>query len=369
MDKKEAFALLQVTENASSEEIKKAFEQLNEATKQLIEHSPLQSQKQLYRKRMSQYWQAYASLVDIRKSENVLNFSEEEMQKKSAPEIKMSGKSGQFFQSEPKPEKKKGLSEIPWKPIATAAFLGLALFITWKIIFAIPLPIKQLMNDMEYISGGTFEMGCTQEQRGKCADNEFPNHAVTLSSFQIGKFEVTRAQWYAVMKYYPKSPANCTDPNCPIVHITWNEAQIFLSKLNKMTKSNYRLPTEAEWEYAARGGNASKNRIFSGSDQFNKVGSRATAPYLIGTFSPNEKLLFDMSGNVWEWCFDGFDSNYYSNSPKVNPTGVAKNSCKVIRGGGFQSNDSNRRVSSRNCLQQDQHAEEVGFRIAISFIK
>lgn len=270
MDKKEAYAQLQVAEHASAEEIKRSFERLYEETKQLLEHAPLESQKQLYRKRMSQYWQAYASLVDISKPENVSKFSGDEMSKKSVPEINATGKPGQFFQSEPKPEKKEALGELPWKPIATVALLGLGLFLTWKIIFAIPEPVKQLMSQMEYISGGTFEMGCSQEQRGKCADNELPGHAVTLSSFTIGKFEVTQEQWHAVMKYYPKANSPCNQPNCPIVQVTWEEVQLFLQKLNKMTGQSFRLPTEAEWEYAARGGNASRNAVFAGSNQLNQ---------------------------------------------------------------------------------------------------
>ncbi|MFD2202049.1 formylglycine-generating enzyme family protein [Shivajiella indica] len=367
MDKKEAFVLLQVPEHASAEEIKRSFESLYEATKQRLEHAPLENQKQLYRKRMSQYWQAYASLVDIGKPEYVSKFSGEEMSKKSTPEMKMTGKSGQFFQSEPKPEKKKGLSEMPWKPIAAAALIGLGIFIAWKIIFAIPAPVKELMAQMEYISGGTFEMGCTREQRGKCADNELPGHAVTLSSFQIGKFEVTRAQWYAVMKYYPKAGSPCNQTNCPIVQVSWEEVHLFLQKLNKMTGQSFRLPTEAEWEYASRGGNESRNTIFAGSNQFNQVARLANAPYPVGSLAANEKQLFNMSGNVWEWCQDGFDANYYKNSPKANPQGQSAASCKVIRGGSFKSKENSMRVSSRNCLDKNQHSEEVGFRLAITF--
>lgn len=369
MNRKEALHTLQVLENASAVEIKAAFEGLYENAKRLSEHAPLESQKQAYRKKLGVYWNAYATLVDISRPEYISKFTSEN--RTVASNVRKgikSNKTTNFFKQEDGDSEKQLSKPLPWGLLSVILGLTICGFVFWKVYTKIPEPIVQLMEQMEYISGGSFQMGCTNEQQANCLPNERPVHPVTVSSFRIGKFEVTRAQWYAVMKYYPSSIANCSAPNCPIVHITWDEVQVFLTRLNKMTKRNYRLPTEAEWEYAARGANSSRNKIFSGSDQFSKVGRRATAPYLVGSFSPNEKSLFDMSGNVWEWCSDGFDPAYYSISPKVNPTGVVKNSCKVIRGGGFQSNESSLRVSSRNCLQQDQHTEEVGFRIVSSFI-
>ncbi|EKB51123.1 formylglycine-generating enzyme family protein [Cecembia lonarensis] len=364
MKKAEALAILKISEDASPTEIKNAFEKQYEAAKRLAEHAPLASQKHQYRQKMSLYWQAYASLVDIQNPANLTKFSGT---KENAPIIGKSDKTGQIFQQEHPKASKNETNKLHWKPVLIIILLIGALVLGWQYLNRVPEPVKQLIADMEYISGGTFEMGCTPEQFGKCAENEKPAHAVSLSSFNIGKFEVTRAQWVSVMKYLPKTDSPCKDPRCLIVNVTWEEVKTFIQKLNKMTGQAYRLPTEAEWEYAARGGNSARKSIFAGSNQQNQVAKTSKAPYIVGTLRPNEKQLFDMSGNVWEWCADGFDAEYYKKSPKTDPQGKSTASCKVIRGGSFQSTDQSLRVSSRNCLDKDKFSNEVGFRLAISF--
>lgn len=369
MDKIQAFSILQIPEGASPQEIKEAFERCYGQTKQLQDHAPLESQKQLYRKKMSLYWQAYAALVDINNPENVSKFSEEKTYIATAAQHNLKERPSQFFESESIPEEKKEKINIPWKSIALVALTVFGLLFAWKFLFTVPEPVRQLMQEMEYISGGTFMMGCTQEQKGNCLNNELPEHPVSLTSYKIGKYEVTRKQWFAVMKYYPPYDSPCNEPDCPIVHVSWDEVQDFLQKINKMTGQSYRLPTEAEWEYAARGGNSSKKSLFAGSNKTNEITRTGLRPFQIGKFNPNEKLLYDMSGNVWEWCQDGFDEKYYGKSPKLNPLGPNFTTCKVIRGGSFKSKENSMRVSSRNCLDRSQHADEVGFRLALTFIR
>ncbi|WP_282776075.1 formylglycine-generating enzyme family protein, partial [Phaeodactylibacter xiamenensis] len=187
----------------------------------------------------------------------------------------------------------------------------------------LPTPIQELERNMVRVEGGRFKMGCTAEQGSDCWSREKPAHRVELSSFSIGKYEVTQAQWEAVMGSNPSGFSSCG--SCPVENVSWNDVQDFIVKLNRMTGGNYRLPTEAEWEYAARGGNRSRGHKYSGSDNLGSVGwyrdnsDKKTHP--VGKKTPNELGLYDMSGNVWEWCSDWYDKDYYSSSPARNPKG------------------------------------------------
>lgn len=220
--------------------------------------------------------------------------------------------------------------------------------------------------DMVYVEGGTFTMGATSEQGSDAYSDERPTHSVTVSDFYIGKYEVTQAQWRAVMG---SNPSYFTGDNLPVKQVSWDDIQEFITKLNTMTGKTFRLPTEAEWEYAARGGNKSKGYKYSGSNTLDNVAwytnnsSRKTHP--VGQKQPNELGLYDMSGNVWEWCQDWYGS--YSSSSQTNPTGPSSGSCRVLRGGSWVRNARRCRVSYRDGRTfPDYRSYDSGFRLACS---
>ena len=235
--------------------------------------------------------------------------------------------------------------------------------------------------NMVKVQGGTFTMGATPEQGSDAYDAEKPAHEVTLSSFYIGETEVTQALWVAVMGSNPSwfSPKKGYAENLqrPVELVSWNDCQEFITKLNQMTGKTFRLPTEAEWEYAARGGNQSHGYKFAGSNTIgdvawyynNSEGLGSSSPdygtHTVATKAPNELGLYDMTGNVWEWCQDWFDRSYYSYSPTVNPTGPASGSKRVTRGGSWHHYDGNCRVSCRNAGTMDGTWYDQGFRLAL----
>jgi formylglycine-generating enzyme required for sulfatase activity len=159
-------------------------------------------------------------------------------------------------------------------------------------------------------------------------------HQVTLSNYYIGETEVTQALWSAVMG---ENPSNFKGDNRPVEQVSWNDCQTFISKLNALTGKNFRLPTEAEWEYAARGGSKSQGYQYSGSNNLSAVAWHAdnsgNQTHDVKSKSPNELGIYDMSGNVWEWCQDWFGS--YSSNSVTNPTGAASGSYRVFRGGSW----------------------------------
>ena len=186
--------------------------------------------------------------------------------------------------------------------------------------------------EMVRVEGGTFRMGATSEQEDEADDDEKLVHSVTLSSYYIGKTEVTQALWQAVMG---SNPSHFKGADLPVEFVTWNECQEFIQKLNRLTGSNFRLPTEAEWEFACRGGNNSRGHKYSGSNDIDNVAwywdnsGRKTHP--VATKAPNELGIYDMSGNVWEWCADWYGG--YSSSAQTNPKGPYGGSGRVYRGG------------------------------------
>ena len=194
------------------------------------------------------------------------------------------------------------------------------------------LTLNNLTANMVYVSGGTFTMGATSEQGSDAYDGEKPVHSVTLSSFYICKYEVTQALWKAVMG---SNPSNWKGDDLPVETVSWDDCQTFIRKLNALTGKNFRLPTEAEWEFAARGGNNSRGYKYAGSNNIETVawydGNSGNKTHVVGTKSPNELGLYDMSGNVWEWCQDRYGS--YSGASQTNPTGASSGSNRVLRGG------------------------------------
>ena len=215
---------------------------------------------------------------------------------------------------------------------------------------------------MVYVAGGTFNMGLDDSD---AYDEEKPVHSVTVSSFSIGKYEVTQKLWKAVMG---TNPSDFKGDNLPVENVSWNDVQEFIRKLNAKTGKHYRLPTEAEWEYAARGGNRSRGYIYSGSNDIGTVAwyvsNSGSKPHPVGTKVPNELGIYDMTGNVCEWCQDWYDSNYYSSSPSTNPKGPTTGSDRVRRGGGWYSNARRCRVSNRACYAPDLYGNDLGFRLA-----
>lgn len=219
--------------------------------------------------------------------------------------------------------------------------------------------------EMVYVSGGTFTMGGTSEQGEDAESYEKPTHSVTLSDYYIGKYEVTQAQWRAVMG---SNPSHFTGDNLPVEKVSWNDIQDFITKLNAQTGKNYRLPTEAEWEYAARGGNKSKGYKYSGSNTIDDVAwytdNSSSKTHPVGTKQPNELGIYDMSGNVFEWCQDWYGS--YSSSSQTNPTGPSRGSRPVLRGGSWYYFADYCRVSFRNYYTPDYRSNGNGFRLACS---
>ncbi len=217
------------------------------------------------------------------------------------------------------------------------------------------------------VKGGTFTMGATSEQGSDASSNESPTHQVTLNNFSIGQTEVTQELWQAVMG---SNPSNFTgDLKRPVEHVSWNQCQTFITKLNQMTGETFRLPTEAEWEYAARGGNKSQGYKYAGGNSLDDVAwytsNSGSTTHPVGTKAPNELGLYDMSGNVWEWCQDWYSSSYYSNSPSTNPTGPTSGSNRVYRGGDRSSDARDCRVSHRDYYDSWYHDFPSGLRLAM----
>ena len=224
--------------------------------------------------------------------------------------------------------------------------------------------LQKLIDSMVKVEGGAFTMGATSEQGSDASNDEYPAHQVTLLDYMICKTEVTQELWQAVMG---SNPSKFKGDNLPVERVSWNDCQEFIKKLNSLTGLNFRLPTEAEWEYAARGGNKSKGYKYSGS---NDIGSVAwywdNSPYKIhavATKSPNELGLYDMSGNVWEWCSDWYGD--YSIGSQTNPKGPSSGSRRVCRGGSCFRDAGICRVSSRVSGIPDEGGINMGLRLAL----
>ena len=219
---------------------------------------------------------------------------------------------------------------------------------------------------MVEVRGGTFTMGATSEQASDAFDDEKPAHSVTLSSYYIGKTEVTQELWQAVMG---SNPSYFKGNRKPVEKVSWEDCQTFISKLNSLTGKNFHLPTEAEWEFAARGGIKSKGYKYSGSNTLGDVAwylnNSGDTTHDVGTKSPNELGLYDMSGNVWEWCNDWYGN--YSSSPSNNPTGPSRGSDRVSRGGSFGSNSARfYRSSNRGNYTPVLRIGGLGLRLCLS---
>lgn len=225
--------------------------------------------------------------------------------------------------------------------------------------------------EMIEVEGGSFYMGGQNESTGmtnfdiEAYQIESPVHKVSLNKFAICKYEVTQLQWKAAMK---DNPSTFQDDKLPVETITWDQVQEFISILNTASGLNYRLPTEAEWEFAAKGGNKSQGFKYSG---FAVIGACAwyysnseSTTHEVGTKNPNELGIYDMTGNVREWCNDWFD--YYTSSNKNNPQGPVYGSTKINRGGSWTTPSVNCRNSYRNTNSVYEASYDLGFRLALS---
>ena len=224
--------------------------------------------------------------------------------------------------------------------------------------------LANLAADMVYVEGGTFTMGATSEQGDDAESDEKPAHQVTLSSFSICKHEVTQEEWEAVMG---SNPSNWKGKRLPVETVLWDECQTFISKLNSLTGKHYRLPTEAEWEYAARGGSRSQGYKYSGSNILDNVAwykdNSGSMTHEVMTKSPNELGLYDMSGNVGEWCSDCYGD--YSSSAQTNPKGASSGSYRVVRGGGWFRSARYCRVTFRSLNAPSDRSDDLGLRLAL----
>ena len=221
--------------------------------------------------------------------------------------------------------------------------------------------VTVLPLEMVFVQGGTFTMGSSSG-----SSDERPTHQVTLSSYSIGKYPVTQAQWVALMGSNPSHFRKVDD--YPVESVSWDDAYEFIRRLNALTDLNFRLPTEAEWEYAARGGNQSEGFIYSGSNNIDEVAwyyninsALSTAP--VGTKAPNELGIYDMSGNVTEWCNDWYGA--YNANAKTNPTGTAGGAHRILRGGSWTGSNNLCRVSYRTFNLPIARNNWYGFRLAL----
>lgn len=221
-----------------------------------------------------------------------------------------------------------------------------------------------VMIEMVRVEGGTFTMGATAEQASDAFSDELPTHKVTMSPFLIGKYEVSQTLWLAVMG---ENPSVNTGINLPVDNVTWNECQTFITKLNELTGKNFRLLTEAEWEYAARGGNKSKGYKYSGSNNLGDVAwyidNSNNTSHAMGTKAPNELGIYDMTGNVMEWVSDWKGS--YSSGAQTNPTGPDSGTYRVNRGGSYGNVERLSRITNRNSIDPNMSSKTMGLRLCL----
>ncbi len=217
--------------------------------------------------------------------------------------------------------------------------------------------------EMVFVEGGVFMMGCTNEQ-SECGHNESPAHQMMIGNFYMGKYEITQGQWKSLMLNNPSNFLN--GDHYPVENVSWEDIQVFIIRLNAATGKQYRLPTEAEWEYVARGGNKTHGHKYSGSDVVTEVAwfwsNSQNSTHPVASKMPNELGIFDMSGNVGEWCNDLYTS--YLTKEQILPV-KSSTDLYVIRGGRWSSATRACRVSCRDNAPSKYHHPDVGFRLVL----
>ena len=228
--------------------------------------------------------------------------------------------------------------------------------------------LEKLIANMVKVEGGTFIMGATPEQGSDVYDGEKPTHEVTLSTYYINKYEVTQEEWQTVMG---GNPSSSKGSNKPVECVSWDDCQNFIRNLNWLTGLRFSLPTEAQWEYASRGGKQSKGYKYAGSNNIEDVAwysnNSGDQPHEVGAKQPNELGLYDMSGNIWEWCNDKWGD--YSSDSQTNPTGPSSSTNRVYRGGGWSVSAWHCRVSHRFNYWPDHRDSYIGLRLVLNISK
>ena len=209
-----------------------------------------------------------------------------------------------------------------------------------------------------WVRGVCYQMGSNDG-----SGDERPVHKVCIDDYYIGRYEVTQKQWRTIMG---NNPSRLEGENNPVEMVSWNDIQKYIKKLNSQSGRFYRLPTEAEWEYAARGG---QDHIYSGSNDVAVVawydGNSGGKTHPVGRRKANGFGLYDMSGNVWEWCSDWYGENYYSNSPSTNPSGSIIGTERICRGGCWSNAPSRVRVVDRYSKYPGLRYGNLGFRLVL----
>ena len=229
------------------------------------------------------------------------------------------------------------------------------------------IKVGEVAFDMQKVEGGLFIMGGTHEQHNEVISTDLPTHTVSLHTYYIGITEVTQDLWQAIMpEWYISDEWNI--PNQPITDITWYDCQEFIRRLNSITSLPFRLPTEAEWEFAARGGNISRGYRFAGGNKIEDVSwglsNAGFRKHNVGERKPNELGLYDMTGNVSEWCSDWYGMYYLGTEP--NPQGAKEGELKVVRGGSFDNCKDNSYLSRREYYNPNEAMNYCGFRLALT---
>ena len=242
--------------------------------------------------------------------------------------------------------------------------------------------VNNVSFEMIFVEGGTFVMGCTPEQ-SDCFNSEKPAHNVSLSDFYMGKYPITQKLWYIVMGSSIQQQRSLAERNTlcgegddyPMYFVNYEECEAFCNKLNTLLSNllpegyKFGLPAEAQWEYAARGGKKSNGYKYSGGNSINNFAwnydNSNKTTYPVGKKMPNELTIYDMSGNVWEWCSDWYDVNYYGSSPSIDPKGPNSGTLRVIRGGAWNEAATRCRVSNRG-NSSNYRLNRIGFRICLA---
>jgi len=214
--------------------------------------------------------------------------------------------------------------------------------------------------NMVFVEGGSFVMG---DNGGEADADEHPLHRVEIKDFYMGKCEITQKQWMRIMR---KNPSCFEDKNYPVECVSWYDVQLFIKRLNDKTGKRYRLPTEAEWEYAAKGGKYGKADAGKRSNGLTGIAwfieNSDSTTHRVGSLLPNELGIYDMTGNVHEWCYDSYDSLSYSRSVGIDM--LPHNEIKVFRGGSWYSRQKYCRISNRNHISAETRNFTLGFRLA-----
>ena len=229
--------------------------------------------------------------------------------------------------------------------------------------------VKLKEPEMVFVEGGTYTMGLIKEEAGRGYGKTLRTHEVTLSSFSIGKYEITQTEWQAVMGDSVNFSLHAGCANCPVEEVSWSDVQLFIRILNRRTNKHYQLPTEAQWEFAARGGKKSKAYKYAGSDNIDDValmgGALTSQTQPVGKKRPNELGIYDMSGSVSEWCQDWFNTDYRT-LPEIDPRGPSSGYGHIIRGGSWGAHPEDCQIAKDGRMgYPNDRSAKVGFRLVL----